>query len=97
MQLEFTGANHTQANISCKYNGNNFTVHQTLNVDGATFICNDTGQRLAWSWQSGGECKLKDNSTISVNQDKLEGNVTYQCVVRGLQITIAVIGNINEI
>lgn len=96
VRLMFTGAGSSQASTSCKYNEENFALYQTKEIDGVTFVCNHTGERVEWSWQSGGECKLKDNSTIRMSETKLEGDVAYHCIARGLRIFISVKGTIQK-
>lgn len=79
---------------SCTENGElkNFPVNHVLSVDGAKFECKKNGNRLEWDLQSGSDCKLNDASTLKLKEEKREGNVTYNCVGRSLEIMLVVKG-----
>lgn len=81
----------------CVYNGQTKSENEEVDSKGAKFKCVKKNDRFEWDWQSGGECKLKDNSMLSVNQTKVDGGITYHCIASGLSIVAVVESTDNEI
>lgn len=96
VRLEFSESKNTQIISFCRYNRTKFDGGESVQIDGATFNCTKKGDHFEWEWESGGECKLKDNSTLAVNEQKREGNVTYKCVAQRLKIRISVKGTVKS-
>src|SRR5271170_6460198 len=70
----------TQVVTTCKYNGKEYHEGEKFENNGATFKCTNNGKQCQFAWESGGECKTKENTAMQMNEAKRNGNVTHKCV-----------------
>ncbi len=93
VRMEYGEAVQTVTQCSLPTNqSHKVNVGEKTEIDGATFVCQQSGPRTEWNWTSGGFCNVKDGSKWEVNEGKREGDVTHKCVRRGFKFVISVTG-----